>query len=386
MSPLLQRRPGSAAALPAFLLLSSLSLPACGRLKDAAAPADATAAAGSTGEQALGAANVRTSPAVRGEVLRTLELGGVAEAWEQARLAPTVPGRISRIAVELGQAVQKGDLLAEMDTSTLRLQLEQARRALELARLQGQDARNEAERARTLVASGAITAQQAEKAELGVALAEAQLAQGEAQLAVLDEQVRQGTLLAPFDGTVTGVFAREGEFFSTMASLSGPPALVSLAALDAIRLDLQVPDRDIVRFAPGVAVELSSDALPGWTGAGEVTHVAAAAEPGTRVFRVRVRIPNTDGQLRPGLFLRGKALVERRDGVVAIPPDAVIEGGNGGESAVMLVSEQRARRVPVKVGLRGDHAWEVEGVEPGAELVVEGQFGLPDGAAVKVLK
>jgi len=68
---------------------------------------------------------------------------------------------------------------------------------------------------------------------------------------------------------------------------------------------------------------------------------------------------------------------------VALPPVAVIEGG--GAASVMVVAQGRAARRAVTVGLRGDALWEVDGVSEGDSVVVEGQFGLPDGAAVEVL-
>lgn len=326
---------------------------------------------------------VSVTLASQGDVVRTLSLGGLAQAWRAARLAPSAQGVVETLNVELGDTVTKGQLLASIDTSALRLQRDAADRTVDLTMIQMKDARVEAERARELAPSGAITSRDLEKAELGLQLAQAQIEQARAQAAALDGQIRLAQLVAPFAGRVTFLSIEQGEFFTSMASMGGPPMLVEVQALDTIKVDVAIPESDLARVTEGMSVTLHSDAFPERTFQGEVTLVNAAATPGARTFLVRIKVPNADSTLRPGMFLRASLMVDRVQGVVSVPPGAVTRQDDS--SYVMVIEGDVARRRQVTPGLRGDGSWELTGVQAGEQIVVEGQFGLPDGAAVRIV-
>lgn len=359
------------------LLLSLLLLTGC-------------AANGSTTSEATTAAKTQSVPvrvveAATVELVRSLELGGVAAAWRSARLAPAGQGIVKKLHVELGQVVKKGAVLAELDASTLTLQLNQARKSARLGHLQLENAQTEAARAAMLEAEGAIASQQIDQAKMSLQLAEAQVAQAEASLAVLEDQIGKARLVAPFAGTVTGVFLEQGEFFTGMAGMGGPPALVSIDALDPIRLDVHVPDVDLARLSAGMRAIVTSDALPDRVWEGEVALIGAAADVGSRTFTARIRVPNPDRALKPGLFLTARLVLEQQDGVLAVPEVAVAEPDSEAPF-VMVIENDIARRKPVKLGLKGDGGWAVEGLSAGEQVVTEGQFGLPDGAQVRVIE
>ena len=326
---------------------------------------------------------VSSQPAAQGAVIRTLELGGVAQAWRAARLAPSAQGVVDTLTVQLGDTVKKGQLLAAIDTTTLRLQHEAALRAVDLATLQLTDAESEAKRASSLAESGAITSRDSDKAALGLDLARAQLDQAEAQAAALAGQMKLARVTAPFGGRVTALHVEQGEFWSGMASMGGPPTLVEVQALDTIKVDVNLPEIDLSRVREGMEVELVSDAFVGRTFAGIVSLVNAAATPGARTFLVRIKADNADGALRPGMFLRARLVVESRQDVVYVPEKAVTRHGD--DHYVMVLDGTTAQRRPVTPGLRGDQGWELQGIEAGESIVVEGHFGLPDGAKVRII-
>lgn len=327
---------------------------------------------------------VRVSAAVSTDLIRSLELGGVAKAGRSARLAPTGQGVVKSLPVKLGQRVKKGQVLAELDTSTMSLQLNQAQKSADLARLQLADAQNSAARISVLSAEGAVSTQQIDQAAMGQQLAEAQVAQAEASLAVLKNQIGKARLTAPFDGLVTGVFLEEGEFFTGMAGMGGPPALVSVESLDPIHLDVHVPDVDLGRVAVDMKAIVTGDAFPDRTWEGHVELISAAADAGARTFTVRVSVPNPDLALKPGLFLDARLILEEQAGVLAIPEVAVADPDSG-KPYVMVAAADKAERVYVELGLKGDEGWAVQGLDAGQQVIVEGQFGLPDGASVRVI-
>ncbi|MCO4772876.1 MAG: efflux RND transporter periplasmic adaptor subunit [Deltaproteobacteria bacterium] len=364
--------------LAACVLIAGLCAAGC--------PSPSSTTAASTPARTMGdvdAIPVVVAPAAEGEVVRTLQLGGLAQAWRAARLAPSAQGVVETLNVELGDTVEKGKLLASIDTSALRLQRDAAARSIDLAAIQVTDARGEAARARELAPSGAITPRDLEKAELGLELARAQLEQARAQSAALDGQIRLAQVVAPFGGRVTALSIEQGEFFASMGSMGGPPMLVEVQALDTIKVDVAVPESDLAKVSEGMEVSLHSDAFAERTFKGEVTLVNAAATPGARTFLVRIKVPNDDGALRPGMFLRASLMVDRADGVVSVPPVAVTRQEAG--AYVMVIEDNIAKRRPVTPGLRGDSKWALQGVTAGEQVVVEGQFGLPEGARVRII-
>lgn len=363
----------------ALLLALLLPILGCPDGSDDAAPKTSRPAS----EYDADAIPVKVAAAARGDVVRTLELGGIAEAWRSARLAPSAQGVVETLNVQLGDSVKEGQLLAAIDTTALDLQHQAAQRAVDLARIQLRDAEAEAKRARTLVESGAITTRDADKAELGFELAQAQIEQAQAQAASLQGQIRLARVVAPFAGRITSLTVEKGEFFSSMSGMGGAPTLLELQALDPIKVDVQISEADLSRVTEGMEVNLESDAYPDQRFTGTVTLVNAAASAGTRTFLVRIRVPNPDGLLRPGMFLRARLKVDQREDVVSVPPQAITRTDDG--NYVMVVADATASRRSVQPGLRGDGSWEVQGLEPGESVVVDGQFGLPDGARVRVI-
>lgn len=327
---------------------------------------------------------VKVSPAVRADLVRTLRLAGVARAWQNASLAPQAQGTVEAIHVGIGSVVQRGQVLAEIDTTTLGLQAEQGRRAVELARLQAEDATREYGRARGLAETGALPPATLDKAAFGEKLAQAQLAQAEAAVRVIEAQLGHATLRAPFAGTVTAVAADVGEFWAPVAGLGGGPVLVQLDDLQLIRLDVHLADVDLARVTAGLAATVTTDALPGQVFAGKVELINASAETGARTFLAVLSVPNPESVLKPGMFLTAAIAVDSRAAVLAVPPEAVTVAG--AETWVAVVESGKAKRHPVQTGLRGDSGWEVQGVPDGAQVIVEGHFGLPDGSDVRVVQ
>jgi membrane fusion protein (multidrug efflux system) len=360
-----------------FALLLTLLLAAC-----KGAGVASTGATPSPPEQ-VRATPVKTAPAVRGTLIRTLHLTGVGRAWQSANLAPAAQGTVEAVHVGIGMDVRAGQLLAEIDTTTLALQADQARKTVELARLQAEDAERERSRAEGLLGSGAVADATVDKARFAERLGDAQLAQAEAAVRVVEAQLAHARLTAPFDGTVTAVAVDPGEFWTPAASLTGPPTLVVIDNLALIRLDVHLNDVDLVLVHPELPALITTPALPGLSFPGSVALVNASADGGARTFTAVLSVPNPERKLKPGMFLEAAIAVEQRLDVVSVPEPALGEAKDG--TFVMLLDGDRARRALVTLGLRGDGGVEVQGVNEGASVLVDGHFGLPDGSLVRVV-
>jgi RND family efflux transporter MFP subunit len=361
-------------------LLPVLALAACGF-----GNGDADSKATSLSVRAL----VKTQPATVGTVERTLELTATLQAGRAVDLVTDFPGKIKELPVKIGDEVKAGALLARLDTEAARLQYDQAQAASGLATLGMGTAEREFGRAEALHASKSLTDQQYEQARAGLDMARLQKAQADAMAGLADKQVRGGVLTAPFSSVVSAVCCEVGEYFNpmTISPMGGPQGLVSLVDLSTVKADLQVSDRDIARIEKGMAahilVDVQADLLPPGGLPAAVETVGLAADPAARTFPVRVVADNPERVLRAGTHARVRLVLESRAGVVSVPPGAVVRLDE--QVFVVTVVEGKAHRVPVTLGIEGNEAVEIaSGLQGGEQVVVEGNFGLPDGAVVDV--
>ena len=332
---------------------------------------------------------VTVEPVGSGYLERSLELSGSVEAGRSVKLVPDMPGKVKSLPVQVGDEVKKGALLARQDTDMARLQADQAEAAVRLAELGLETAEREFSRAERLHQSGTLTDQQFDQARAGFEMAEQQLAQATAMKGLANEQVSGGVLRAPFDGTVTSVGCEEGEYFNPMgmSPTGGSPVLISLVNLDTIRMDLEVSDQDIGRLVEGMGarifVDAVADLLPADGIEGKVEYVGRAADPMTRTFPVRVLADNPDGVVRAGMHGRVRLVLERQDDTLYVDDEAVRVAED--QPYVMVAEGNVARRRPVKTGLVGDQGTEIlSGLQAGEQVIVEGNFGLPDEALIEV--
>ena len=334
---------------------------------------------------------VKVQPVANGIVERSLELSGTVDAGRSVRLVPDMPGKVKSLPVQVGSEVKKGALLARLDTDMARLQLDQAEAMVRLAELGLETADREFGRAERLHASGTLTDQQFDQAQSGMEMAEQQLAQATAAKGLASEQVSGGVLRAPFDGVVTQVGCEEGEYFNPMgmSATGGAPVLIALVNLETLRVDLQASDQDVGLLREGMGARIFVDALgaelatEGVTGT--VEFIGLAADPMSRTFPVRIVADNPEKIVRAGMHARVRLVLESREQALHVPAESIRVAD--GQDYVMVAHENRARRTPVEVGMAGDQGTEiVSGLQGSETVIVEGNFGLPDGALVEVVQ
>ncbi|MCK6502509.1 efflux RND transporter periplasmic adaptor subunit [Myxococcota bacterium] len=323
------------------------------------------------------------------DVQRALELTGTVQAGRSVHLLPTTPGKIEALPVKVGQAVKKGEVLARMDLGIASLQRQQAQAAVRLAELGLETAKKDFARVQELNQRGSVTAQQFEQAQAGLEMAQLQVQQAQAALGLAGEQLDGGVLRAPFDGTVSVVGGEEGDWYNpmTVSPLAGPGGLVGVVDLSTIRVDLDLAEADVGRVSAGmpatIQVQAVADQLPPDGLPGRVESVGLAADASTRTFPVRVVADNPGTVVRAGMAGRVWLELDRRDGVLAVPRAAVQRDAQG--AWVLVVEQGAAHKRPVTLGLEGRDQVEVQGgLQGGEQVIVDGSFGLPDGALVEV--
>jgi len=307
---------------------------------------------------------VEAVPVTVGTVERVISAVGTLESNESVILRPEIAGRIQRINFEEGTAVKKGETLFQLDDSIYEADAEKAQAGLELSR-------KNYNRARELHRKGAGTASKLDETQ-------SQLRVDEANAAYALTMLEKTRIRAPFDGIVGLRVVSVGDYVSPGQDL------VNLESIEPLKLKFSIPQTALTSVALGQTIDITVDAYPGKTFSGEIYAIDPLIDEATRSLVVRARIPNAERLLRPGLFVTVKLTVERREGAVLAPEEAVVS--QGATRLVFRVVDGKAMTVPVKLGYRQNGMVEIsEGLAPGDVIVLAGYQKLGNGAPVMVL-
>jgi len=320
---------------------------------------------------------VRVAEVVTVDDARTIRFSGTARAADRARLAFTVPGRLTRRSVDVGDVVACGEELASLDAREYRLA--EATAASMRAELEVRLAQAERDRSRVekLAEARAATTEEVEKVS---AATEATAAALEAASLRLDEArrlVAESTLVAPFAGTVTAVRLQPGEWASP-----GMP-VIELSGGGDLEVLVEVPEAVAIRVHSGqsVAVDLPAS---GKQTTGRVDKLSMAAIGAGSLFPLVVKLA-AHPDLLPGSTVEVQLEVHQ-ERALGLPLDAVLNPGSSTPS-VFLVADGRAEQVFLDLGRLDGGLITVEGsLAAGDQVVVAGNTSLVDGDLVEVLR
>jgi len=332
-------------------------------------------------EETFGAAPVKVFKAKKQRISEKLFYTGVIEAWNKITITPDVGGKIAKIYVDEGDEVKKGQLLAELDTRAIRLQLEQAKAGLAVAEANFRDAKRNMERMERLKRENAISDQQYEKVKLAYDAAEAQLQQARAAVNLASYSLDVSIMKAPFSGIIASKNAEVGDVINPMMGGFSPSSgVLTLMDFSRVKIEIDVSYQDIVRIKKGQKAMLRVAALPDKVFQGRVSLVNVTADPLTKKFKVEVRADNKDLTLRPNTFGEVVLEVSTHEDALVIPQKAVLEN-----KYVFIARENTAERIEVTLGLQNSDRVEViSGLKEGDLVVFEGNYGLEDGAPLDI--
>ena len=313
-----------------------------------------------------------------GDALRDIYPGEVRARYEP-ELAFRIGGKISRRMVTVGDRVEAGQPLAELNAEDVRLELDAARARLASARSDQRLARSELERYRTLLERQVISQSQFDSVESRAEASDAQLEQARAQLKVAGNQADYAVLEPPETGVIAQRLAEAGQVVAAGQA-------VFVLAVDGDReVVIDLPEQDVKRFQVGdeVAIELWS--RPGEPFPGRIRELAPAADPSSRTFEARVAFDNDTADAELGQSAR--VLVDHANGgadVLTVPLAAVT--ADQGESFVWVVNPDDATLVktPVRTGAyREDRVPVLEGLSADDWVVAAGTQVLREGQKVR---
>lgn len=293
-----------------------------------------------------------------------IESVGTLLANQSIEISPELPGHVSKILFKAGDRVKKGEPLIQLDDSINQANLKSAE--AELALSQSMFARTQ-----WVVKKGA-------QAKEALDHARADLKEKEAAVAVSKVNLKKMTLVAPFDGVIGARNISAGEYVSV------GQGLLTIVDKNELRVRFSVPERYFARLRLGQVVTVETEAYPGQQFQGHVDYIAPYVNATTGSVELEAVIPNADGRLSPGLFVRIEQRVGIEKNTPVIPEDSLVPSLEG--EHVYKVVDGKAVDTKIKVGARFNGKVQVlSGLSVGDVVVVAGQDTIKDGSAVREL-
>ena len=294
-------------------------------------------------------------------VTNTIEAVGALIAEDSVMLRPEIDGRIVQLRFKEGQPVKKGAVVVVLDSAEQRARLAAAQADVKLAE-------SRFRRSEELVARNFISRQALDEARANLDILRARRQQ---EQVALDKTV----IRAPFSA-VAGL-----RQVSPGAYVGKGSDIVRLDALGTLKLEVPVPETYLALVRIGLPVRLTVDALPGQTFSGTVHAIDPSVDPVSRNVRVRARIANPRGTLKPGMFARVAADLGGKRETILLPEQVVVPKSDG--SYVFVASNGRAELRKVALGRREPGRVEVvSGLRAGETVVLDGQIKLRPGVPV----
>jgi len=334
---------------------------------------------------------VEVIPVERGTIQRTLNLYGDVQAKQQVRVFSKISDRITRLQVDMGDRVQKGDLLAVVENSTLRSRVDQMEANLEQAQSQLENLKREYQRLQELYAEDAVSQQQFDQTRTQLESTRAQVRSLEASLRQVRTQLDESYLRSPIDGIIGDRFLDQGDMITPQSPV------VTVVQMDTIEVVVNVIERYTPEITIGLPVEITVNALPDTVFRGYVNKVSPVVDPMARMITVEVEIPNAGRVLRPGMFAEVSIILDSHENVLTVPKYAVLHQTKLQRTAsgrrdvirnyhVFTIQDGRARMRSITTGIEDPSEMEVlSGLNEGDSLVIQGHNALEDSTKVNVV-
>jgi membrane fusion protein, multidrug efflux system len=317
---------------------------------------------------------VKVVPAFRGEITRSVKLPVFRILPEQqATLYAKVSGYLKTLTVDKGDEVKEGQLLAEIEVPELQADEIQFQAETKVAQTDYERMEKASQKAPDLVVPQTVDDL---RGQWEVAQAKLQRTQTLLQFA---------HITAPFSGVITARFVDPGAFIPAATTGSTPQnaAIVTLMDYSLVRVQVFVPEAEVPFIKNGVPVKITVEELPGRVYKGSVTRFAYALDEATKTMLTEIELPNSDGQLRPGMYASVQLGVERKAGALLVPKEAVVVEKAG--SFVFLAVDGKAQKTPIHTGFNDGVNVEItDGLQDGQSVILVGKQKLSDGQAINL--
>lgn len=300
-----------------------------------------------------------------------LELQGNVTTKNLLVITPEFNGILSHVYVKEGDRVTKGQLLAKIDDGGLSQQLAQLRIQADLAKTTYQRQKrlweqNIGSEIQFLQAKSTFEAQQE-------------------AINQLQQQLAKTEVRAPFAGSIDDVITEQGNVVA-----AGTTPLVRLVNLDAMYIEVEVPEGYVSSVTKGKKVEVQLPVL-GQTLTTKIRQVSDVINPANRTFKIEIEVPNKNKTIKPNLTARLKINDYTNETAVLIPQSIISENAEGEQYVYIVINKNKdgigtAKRLIVETGkTQGDIIEVLKHLDNGAEIIKEGARSVKDGQAVEVI-
>lgn len=333
-----------------ILLIAALAMASCSSSTE---KSEATTTAKSTENVVVVKAATAQTQVVELTEVYTSEI----KAYKENDITPAVAGlHIQSIKVDVGDRVQKGQVIVEMDQTTLKQQ------ELNLATMQ-----DNYDRMKPVHEAGGVSDQQ-------IVQLENQL---ELQKEVVENLRKNSTIVSPITGVVTARNFESGDLFASMP-------ILHIMQINQLKVMANVSEQYYTNVKVGQSVEIEVDIFPGQVFQGKISRINPALDPATRTVGIEVTIPNAKETLRPGMYARATFNMGERKSIM-IPDQAVQKQAGSSERFVYVIKNGVAEYRFVKDGRRVGNMIEIlEGIEEGEQVATTSFTRLSGGQKVEI--
>ena len=314
-----------------------------------------------------------------------LVLPSTLEAFTESPIYARTNGYLARWYRDIGSKVNRGELLADIETPEVDQELLQARAARNQAQAQLGLAKTSADRWETLRKMDAVAQQETDEKSSGYTQAEAALASATANLRRLEQLESFKHIYAPFAGTIVRRNTDIGALINAGNSGNNQELFV-LAQISPIRIYVDVPEIYAASVRSGTAAGIEVASLPGQRFSGNVVRTADAIDPATRTLRTEIDVPNPGGKLLPGSYAQVHFAAAFTAPRMSVPVNALLFRAEGTRAAV-VGNDGKVHLRPVTIGR--DYGTTVEilgGLNPNDAIVLNPSDSLEEGQAVNATK
>jgi len=316
---------------------------------------------GMSGDAQKNANSIQTVTVTRRNMSSSVLATGIIKPMvgAEVRVGSRASGTVQHLYVNIGDMVEKGQVLAELDPAELQAQYNQAKAALENARANAEYAELDLKRQRSLLKQNFISQNQLDLSEKSFEINKAKLKQAQANLAYAAVQLGYTKIIAPIAGVIASVSTQEGE---TVTARFSAPTFVTIINLKKLEVWAYVDETDIGRVEVGQHATFTVDTYPATDFEGQVTAIypKAVIQDNVVNYIATIKITNFKGKtIRPEMTATLKIFLKTHKNVLAIPRKAV--RNEGGEKFVIVLDEGSPQKRKVALGWENSGFYEVTG-------------------------
>jgi RND family efflux transporter MFP subunit len=333
----------------------------------------------SESDRKLAVASVRIQEVKLGSLELSTQATGILRSRYQVPLSAEIGGQVLKKYRDIGDAVAAGDAIVLLDPEPFELALLQAQAGEASAQVAHDQAARNYQRSQKLRESSDISEFELENSHLAERTSRANLQMAQAALRLAERNLRLTQLTSPVNGHVADLNAQIGQ----QVERGAPIGLV--VSLDQMEIEISLSESEIGYIKTGAEAHISTDVYPGSIFEGAVRSCGVAGlEPG-KTFPIVISVANHDRRLKPGMSARVQLIYAQPTNTICIPRDAVIMT-DPTCPAVFVIREERALRRPIRLGEgNADQVIVESGLNPGDQVVIEGQNALQDSASIRIL-